>query len=249
MKFKSQTGISVQNKEIAHITQYEKDKKPDRGPTKQFQLVLWANKKSIMASKYLKWCLTISVVNKRQIKTTYQFGEQENCQYGRLVRWHSQQATYTHLWECKLACWLWKRWHDLLEFRTVHTSWSRNFHPENIPLYTDVCVLICSVMFESLPPQEPQPVSLLCPWRISQARILKRVAISFSRGSCRPREWTCVSWVSCITGRFFTCWAIRDPYMQILLSIYSKTQARVFLATLTKEKSGKQSKCLLIGQQ
>ena len=30
-----------------------------------------------------------------------------------------------------------------------------------------------------------------------QARILERVAISFSRGSSWPRDWTCVSWVSC----------------------------------------------------
>ena len=36
---------------------------------------------------------------------------------------------------------------------------------------------------------------------IFQARILKWVAISFSRGSSQPRDQTCIS---CITGRFFT---------------------------------------------
>ena len=36
---------------------------------------------------------------------------------------------------------------------------------------------------------------------ISQARILEWVAISFSRGSSQPRDWTCIS---CIAGRFFT---------------------------------------------
>ena len=36
---------------------------------------------------------------------------------------------------------------------------------------------------------------------ISQARILEWVAISFSRGSSRPRDRTCIS---CIAGRFFT---------------------------------------------
>ena len=40
---------------------------------------------------------------------------------------------------------------------------------------------------------------------ILQARILKWVAISFSRGSSRPRNQT---QVSCIVGRFFTNWAI-----------------------------------------
>ena len=34
--------------------------------------------------------------------------------------------------------------------------------------------------------------------RIFQARILEWVAISSSRGSSQPRDWTCVSCVSCI---------------------------------------------------
>ena len=42
---------------------------------------------------------------------------------------------------------------------------------------------------------------------ISQSRILEWVAISFSRGSSGPRDWT---WVSCIAGRFFTNWATRE---------------------------------------
>jgi len=37
--------------------------------------------------------------------------------------------------------------------------------------------------------------------RILQARILEWVAISYSRGSSWPRDWTCIS---CIAGRFFT---------------------------------------------
>ena len=40
-----------------------------------------------------------------------------------------------------------------------------------------------------------------------QARILEWVAISFSRGSSRPRDQT---WVSCTAGRFFTVWVTRE---------------------------------------
>ena len=40
-----------------------------------------------------------------------------------------------------------------------------------------------------------------------QARILEWVAISFSRGSSRPRDWT---QVSCTAGKFFTDWAMRE---------------------------------------
>ena len=42
---------------------------------------------------------------------------------------------------------------------------------------------------------------------ISQARILKWVAISFSRGSSQPRDRI---QVSCIAGRLFTVWATRE---------------------------------------
>ena len=51
------------------------------------------------------------------------------------------------------------------------------------------------------------------PWTVAslhgilQARILERVAISFSRGSSWPRDRTCVS---CIAGRFFTVWPTRE---------------------------------------
>ena len=45
--------------------------------------------------------------------------------------------------------------------------------------------------------------------KILQARVLEWIAISFSRGSSWPRDWTCISWVSCIAGGFFTRWAIR----------------------------------------
>ena len=41
---------------------------------------------------------------------------------------------------------------------------------------------------------------------IFQARVLEWIAIAFSRGSSRPRDWT---WVSCIAGRRFTVWATR----------------------------------------
>ena len=43
---------------------------------------------------------------------------------------------------------------------------------------------------------------------ILQARILEWVAISFSRGSFRPRDKTCIS---CITGRFFTSEPLVKP--------------------------------------
>ena len=39
---------------------------------------------------------------------------------------------------------------------------------------------------------------------IFQARILEWVAMPSSRGSSQPKDWTHVSWCSCIADRFFT---------------------------------------------
>ena len=44
---------------------------------------------------------------------------------------------------------------------------------------------------------------------IFQARVLEWVAISFSKGSSWPRDWT---WVSPIAGRCFTIWATREAH-------------------------------------
>ena len=49
-------------------------------------------------------------------------------------------------------------------------------------------------------PMDCSPTMLLCLW----ARILDWVAMTSSRGSSWPRDWT---WVSCIAGGFFTVWA------------------------------------------
>jgi len=38
----------------------------------------------------------------------------------------------------------------------------------------------------------------------------RKSAISFSRGSSWPRDWTWVSWISYTVGRFFTIWATRE---------------------------------------
>ena len=61
---------------------------------------------------------------------------------------------------------------------------------------------------------DPMDYSLLCSsiHGIFLARILEWVAISFSRGSSRPRGWT---WVSLIVGRHVIIWATREVY-QIL---------------------------------
>ena len=49
---------------------------------------------------------------------------------------------------------------------------------------------------------------------ILQVKILEWIAIPFSRGSSRPRDWTLVSWIA---GRFFTICATGSPTNKILV--------------------------------
>ena len=53
---------------------------------------------------------------------------------------------------------------------------------------------------------------------ILQAKILEWVAISFSRESSRPRDWT---WVFHIAGRRFNLWATREA-LKFGIKIYLK---------------------------
>ena len=88
----------------------------------------------------------------------------------------------------------------LLLLLTIHSFWISTYIylPQNncgikqgcVCLATPSCPTLCDHMGCSLP-------------GIIPARILEWVAISFSRGSSWPRDWTLVSCVSCIADRFF----------------------------------------------
>ena len=67
------------------------------------------------------------------------------------------------------------------------------------PGYRRMCPTLCDSMNHSLLDSSV--------YGILQARMLEWVAISFSRGSFPPRNWT---QVSCFAGRFFTIWATRQ---------------------------------------
>ena len=66
----------------------------------------------------------------------------------------------------------------------------------NTCLVSQSCLTLCNSLDCSLPGSSAHG--------ILQARILERVAISFSRESSQPRDQTRISCVSRIAGRFFT---------------------------------------------
>ena len=75
-------------------------------------------------------------------------------------------------------------------FPVLHGLWD---------LSSQCCPVLCSVA--QLCPTLCDPMNCSLPsfpvHRVGQARILEEVAIPFSSGSSRPRDWTCVSCFSC----------------------------------------------------
>ena len=82
------------------------------------------------------------------------------------------------------------------------------------------------------------PVRFLCPW--TSPRILEGVAISSSRGSSRPRDWTLISFVSCIGRQILCQWATWEALILIYQSwIFigrtdAETETPVFWPPLAK---------------
>ena len=131
--------------------------------------------------------------------------------YATYLLWH---CFFLHwIWINLLPCWQWVGHICMAHFSVFFfclfvcflTTFDCRLH--NCSTWVE---LLCSMW--NLP-SESESVTQSCPtvcdsmaW-ILQARILEWVAIPFSRGSTWPRNQT---GVSCIAGRFFTNWVIRE---------------------------------------
>ena len=114
---------------------------------------------------------------------------------------------------CQMKCWI----RSSANFFPTHTSVVQFFCRQHVLFKCMMYVCISSVAKlcptllwpHGLQPAKP-PVHGL-----SQARILEWVAISSSRGSSWPRDWTHVSCVSCTAGRLFTTEPLGKPIIII----------------------------------
>ena len=86
------------------------------------------------------------------------------------------------------------------------------YREERKEIVLTICTLACSVTQLCLTLWNPMDCSLpgSSVHGISQARVLEWVAISFSRGSSRPRNPTRVSHIA---ARHFTFWATREIFI------------------------------------
>ena len=103
-----------------------------------------------------------------------------------------------------------KATHILVQFLWNHKSLfpsHTRYFPLSISsknvLVAQSCLTLCDPMDCSLPGSSVHRI---------EARILEWVAIPFSRGSSWPRDR---SQVSCIAGRFFTIWTIREAHISL----------------------------------
>ena len=100
------------------------------------------------------------------------------------------------LWQ---VTWVIREYNALIWDNQWHSQW----------FYDLRCMLSCfSYVWLFVTPWTQQ-----APDVIFQARILEWVAVPASRGSSRLSDWTCISYVSCITSRFFTNSATWKPQM------------------------------------
>ena len=82
---------------------------------------------------------------------------------------------------------------------------------------------VASVTSNSLLPCGLQPARLLSPWD-SPSKNTGMGCIHSSRGSSRLRDWTHVSWNSCIAGRFFAAEPLGKPPKYIYTYIIHITE-------------------------
>ena len=114
--------------------------------------------------------------------------------------------SYFHFWPCLLlmaAVCEKANWKRVTKNDTLitETEWRVK---DLVFFFSSVLCLVAQLFFETpwiIVPQAPLSMGIL------QARILKWVAISFSRGSSQLRDWT---QVSRIAGWSFTVWATRE---------------------------------------
>ena len=119
-----------------------------------------------------------------------------------LINFHCTLMQFSILWRlsaefwCSFLCRLLLCWTMPCSLEPPQCSWTF-ISMRSVPMLRHFsCVWLCNPMDSSLPGSTV--LGLL------QARILEWAAMPSSWGPSWPKDWTCVSCISCIAGRFFT---------------------------------------------
>ena len=134
-----------------------------------------------------QWCLCYSLQNTSSVWNKYWSSSQEHQVWGRQILPWEAVLLPEPVFQC--------RFHEPPPSPSLCSDPSKRVHPQ-------LCSTFCDPMDSSLPGSSAHD--------ILQARILVWVAISSSRGSSRPRDWTCISCVSCIGRQILYHWVIQE---------------------------------------
>ena len=88
----------------------------------------------------------------------------------------------------------------------------------NVQIYVCMCAQLSPTLCDSMDCSPPGSSV----HEVFQARILERVAISFSRESPPPRDWSLISWVFCIGRQIFL--PVHHRLLLLLLSHFSRVR-------------------------
>ena len=120
---------------------------------------------------------------------------------------------------------------------------------ENVIKVHWLCIVLCSAAQSCLTLCDP--VDCSPPGSSVQgvlpARILEWVAMTSSRGPSQPRDWTCITCVSCTVVRFFTHWATWEAHTDYTLGLFvkelsMKTDILFYLRKEYRQENKKQTK-------
>ena len=114
-----------------------------------------------------------------------------------------QQHAYYPYWAVRILLLVYRQL-SMEDSPWAESVYTTCFHNWELFWYESVKVLVAQLCSTLCDPMDCSPPGSSV-HGISQARILEWVAISFSRGSSKPRDWTQVFH---IVGRRFTVWAI-----------------------------------------
>ena len=137
------------------------------------------------------------------------------------------------IFQAKVLEWGAVAFSDMCVYTHIHTYIYIHTHTyTHTCTYVCVCVCVyCAKLLQSCPTLcDAMDHNLLgsSVYRIVQAWILEWVTMPFSRESSQPRDWTCISYISCIAGGFFSTSATREALYIHPLYIYTHTHIYIY---------------------
>ena len=158
-KWNNWQRINFQNIQVAHITQYQKNKQPKQKVGKRPKQT-FLQKDLQMANKQVKSCLTLLIIRETQIKTTMRYhltpvrmAMTKKSTNNKHWRGCGEKGTLLHCWwECKLIQPLWNMVWRFLKKLGIKPPYDPTIpllgiYPEETKIEKDTWILFTAALF------------------------------------------------------------------------------------------------------